>query len=137
MSFEHERVAIEGRFAANYTATPIKYANKKFEPPKTTAWVALTILTGIGRQASLGASNPLHRFTGVIQIDVFAPEDTGTATARGHADTIGDIYRRQQFSYSSSGTITCDTPYITDRGIENGWHRLVVSIPYRRDVHLA
>ena len=69
MSFADERRAIESRFADNFTALPIKYQNASFNPPANAAWVALTIIPGEGRQASIGGS-PLYRYVGVIQVDM-------------------------------------------------------------------
>ena len=133
MSFADERRAIEARFAAAFTVLPVAYENQKFAPPANAAWVALTILPGEGRQVTIGGAGARQRYAGVIQVDVYVPEETGTATARGHADTIETVYRQVQFSAGASGTITTATPFIVSRGIEDGWYRLVVSIAYRRD----
>jgi hypothetical protein len=135
MSFADERRAIEQRFEDNFTAlaaSRIKYENQRFTQPTEGAWVALTILTGDGIQASINTS-PLNRYPGVIQIDIRVPEDTGTATARTHADTIEAIFRNQQFSAAASGIIKTRTPSITTRGVIDGWYTLTVSVPYIRD----
>jgi len=140
MSFEDERRAIEGRFAANFTALAIKWENQPFDIVNDTAYVALTILTGAGHQASLGGASALQRYAGVIQIDIYVPEDTGTKVAKQHADTIESIFRQVQFSAGSSGTIFTRTPSIKTLGTmagsqraESGWHRTVVSVDYHRD----
>lgn len=134
--FADERTAIATRLASNWSTTTIQYEGQPFVQP-TTPWISLSILSGAGRQASLGSSQPLHRFVGVIQIDVFVPENTGTNTARQYADTLSTIFRRAQFSYGSSGVITCETPSVQPGPPEAGWNRLIVSTPYRRDVHLT
>jgi len=132
MSYADERRAIETRLDSNFTALPIKYEGQRFQMPSSGGFVALTIRNGSGQQISTG-SPPLHRYTGTIVVDVFVPEDTGTATARMHADTIDDIFRRAQFSAGSNGTISCRTPSISTVGVESGWFRLSVNIPYQRD----
>ena len=132
MSFADERRAIEARFASNFSALTVKYENQRFTPPKTEPWVALTILPGQGRQASIGSA-PLNRYPGVIQVDIHVPENSGTQTARTHADTIEAIFRNVQFSAGSSGTISTRTPFITTRGITDGWYTLTVSVNYQRD----
>ena len=73
MSFEDERRAIENRFSANYSSTGIKYENVPFDQPAAASWVALTLLTGEGIQASIGTvpGSRLRRFSGIIQIDVY------------------------------------------------------------------
>lgn len=132
MSFDDERAAIETRFSDNFTDLPIKFENASFTEPMGTPWVALTILGGIGKQASLN-TNPLNRYVGIIQIAIFVAPDTGTATARDHADAIEAIFRNVQFSSGSSGTITTRTPFLSTVGVEGGWHQMVVSVLYQRD----
>ena len=132
MSFADERQAIETRFALNFTALPIRYEGQRFEMPSAGGFVALKIRNGTGRQISTG-SPPLHRYTGTIVVDVFVPEDTGTATARIHADKIDQIFRRAQFSAGNSGTILCRTPSISTVGVDSGWFQLSVNVPYQRD----
>lgn len=135
MSFANERAAIESRFAANWTTTRIKYENTQFEQPKT-AWVALFILNGDGQQISLGLSpNPLHRYVGVIMVQIFLPESSGTQTGRAYADTIASVFRRAQFSNGSSGTITCRTPSISPGNLRDGWFQINVTCPFQRDVY--
>ena len=134
MSFEDERVAVESRFASNYSSTVVKYENVPFAQPEAVSWVALTILSGEGSAASLGTGNGsrLDRFSGIVQIDIYTVEDVGTKTARQLADTIGAIFDNVQFSSGSSGTITTRTPSYLTRGVENGWHHSVVSVAYHR-----
>lgn len=135
MSFQDERVAIEAQFANNWTGTTadrIKWENQKFEQPKSGSWVALTIRNGEARQASVN-SRPLNRYPGIIQIDVYVPEESGTDTARSLADSAASIFRNVQFSYGSSGTITTRVPYLVTLGVTDGWHRVVVTVNYQRD----
>ncbi len=131
MSFADTRQAIESRFAANFTALPVWYEGAPFDPPKT-GYVRLTILGGDGAQISTGAS-PLHRYAGVIMIDVFMPEETGTATGWAHCDTIEAIFRKVQFSAGNSGTILCRTPSARTLPAESGWQPFQVSVPFQRD----
>jgi hypothetical protein len=134
VSFEDERRAIENRFSANYSSTGIKYENVPFDQPAAASWVALTLLTGEGIQASIGtgSGSRLRRFSGIIQIDVYTVEDGGTKTARDLADSISTIFDNVQFSAGSSGTITTRVPFFTTLGVENGWHHSVVSVAYHR-----
>lgn len=132
MSFEGERQAFETRLAANFSATPIQFENVPFSPPRDAAWISLMILSGEGRQASLGPG-ALNRFLGVAEIHIYVPEDQGTKVARQHADTLEAIFREQQFSASGSGKITVRTPWYQTRGVEEGWHHSLLMIPYQRD----
>jgi len=133
MSFADERQAIEGRLAANYSSTSIKYENVPFNQPASSAWVSLEILSGDGGQASLGGAQAIHRYGGVIQITIYTPEDTGTDAARTIADILEPIFRQKQFSQDNSGVIHTATPSFYSLGVVGGWYRSVVSIPYFRD----
>ena len=131
MSFADERKAIESRLAAAWTTTPIRYENVPFGATSS-PYVALFVIDGEGQQISLGTP-ALRRWVGIIMIQVFVPQDTGTQLAKGYADTIGAIFDRAQFSSGNSGTIRCRVPSIQSIGIQNGWHQINVSIPFIRD----
>jgi len=132
MSFADERGAFENRFADNYSSTPVKFENVPFEQPAT-SWVQFDILPGRGAQVTLGGSQAIHRYGGVIQITINTVEKAGTNAARILADVIEPIFRQVQFSSGNSGTIHTQTPYLTSLGVAGGWYRLVVSVPYFRD----
>jgi hypothetical protein len=136
MSFALERSAIEGRFSANWSGTSadrVRYENVKFTIPTSGSWVSLKIVNGGARVAGISANNPLNRYQGLIIVDVFVPEDTGTETARGLADSAASIFRNVQFSSGASGTITTRVPTITPVGIVEGWYQLSMSVGYHRD----
>ena len=132
MSFADERKAIESRLAAAWTTTPIRYENVPFGAIST-PYVALFIIDGQGQQISLGTAPVLRRWVGIIMIQVFVPQDTGTQIVKSYADTIGVIFDRAQFSSGNSGTIRCRVPSIQSIGIQNGWQQINVSIPFIRD----
>lgn len=131
MSFQDELAAIETRLKTNWTTTPIKFENVPFTEP-TTAYVALNVVVGEGLQISLGATNVLRRWPGIIMMRVFAPENTGTKVVRQYADSLGAIFDRVQFSSGNSGVISCRIPSIETVGLQSGWWQINVSVPYRR-----
>ena len=134
MSWADERRAIESLFATGWgSTTPVQYDNAPFRQP-TTAWVRFTILDGEGQQISLG-STAVHRWHGLIKVNIFTPAAGGTATARGYADTVAEIFRRVRTSYGNSGTIEFGTPTLERVGGEDetAWHHMVVTTPFRRD----
>lgn len=132
MSFADERRAIERQFADNYAGTDVEYENTPLKQPST-AFVSLKILSGEGRQVSVGAARSLHRYAGVVQVDIFIPPDGGTDQARTIADTVEAVFRSKQISAGSSGTITFRTPSYIPRGVDKGWYHAVVSVVYQRD----
>jgi len=135
MNFNAERQAIEARFSANYTSTLIKYDNLEFSPPANTSWVAISILNGANNLASIGTtgnSSRLTRFNGIIQVDIYTPEGTGTKTSRDLADVISAIFNQVQFSAGSSGTIQTRIPDYVELGIDDGLFHAVMSVTYER-----
>jgi hypothetical protein len=138
--FEDERIAIETRLASNWESapgvlrTPIRYwsSNAPFVQP-TTAWIALQIEPDVGRQVSLGDGVQLHRYDGLITIQVFTPEGTGPTAADQYVDLLDPIWRRQEFSYGTSGLIRCRTPWKRPVGIDRGWYQVNLKVLYQRD----
>jgi hypothetical protein len=130
--YADERQAIEARMASGFTTIPCRYENAPFRE-MVTAYCALFIRTGEGNQVTLGSTPQLHRWTGLIIVQIFVPEDTGTQAARGYADAIADVFRRQEFSAGASGLIRCRTPRIEPAGTRDGWYQLNVVTPYIRD----
>lgn len=129
--FSDERKAIESRLAAAWTTTPIRYENIPFAE-RSTPYVALFIGNGEGTQVSLGTP-ALRRWVGIIMIQIYAPQDSGTNLSKSYADTIGAIFDRAQFSSGNSGTIRCRIPSIQNIGVTNGWNQLNVTVPFIRD----
>jgi hypothetical protein len=130
--FADERRAIEARFSSMYTTTTVKYENVSFSKPSA-SWVSLYILNTEARRITLGDSTQIHRFPGMIVVNIFTPEDEGTQEAREIADTVSDIFRDAQFSAGSSGLITCRTPSLDPVGTREGWYQVNVSTLFQRD----
>jgi hypothetical protein len=129
--FDDAAKAIEARLAAAWTVTPIRYENAPFK--ETTApYIALYVLDGEGHQVSLQAA-PLRRWVGIITIQIFVPQDTGTRVAKGYANTLGAIFDRAEFSSGASGLIRSRIPSIREIGILNGWYQVNVDVPFIRD----
>ncbi len=132
MSYNTERAAIESRFTTAWAdATKIKYENVTFVQPKNVDYVAITIKNGRGSQDSLGETS-LNRYPGMIAIQIFSPEGTGTASAKILEAAAGAIFNRAEFTTTDSDVITCDVPSIIGGGTKDGWYQLNVRIPFRR-----
>lgn len=125
MSFDAERVNIEGRFNTNWTTTTIAFDNVPFDMPNDTPWVRCNILNG---NTVYRAINGLKRHTGVINIQIFVPVNTGTNTAREYSDTIATIFDGQTFN-----DVVCDVASIQTIGTDKKFHQVNVNIPYWRD----
>ena len=130
MSYAAERNAICGRFDAVWAGrTPVAWPNQSFTVPTATEWVRLTIVNAAVKRMTLG--NPganVHRHNGVITVQVFAPIDSGTHTARDLADQAAAIFRNQRFD-----GIRCDTASVVEVGAEDVWYQVNMSCAFRRD----
>ena len=127
MSLATARRDIEKRLDANWATTVIAWDNVNFIPPDAAAgnsWIRLSILDGEAIRMNLG--NPgIHRQTGLITIEIFAPLSEGTDTVRGYADTIASIFRDKQFN-----GITCREASPENLGENNGWYQMNINIPF-------
>lgn len=129
--FADERKAIESRFAAAWTTTPIQWTNVPFSQPST-PWVRLTLQRANGGRMTLGPT-PHRQFPGTVAISIFVPENTAQQTVLQYADTIAAIFRDQAFACGSTGIITCRDINLHDNGTEEGWYSLVVLVDFVRD----
>ena len=129
------RIAIESRFATNYTSTPIHFwsANVPFKPTPGQSYVAISISYGDGRQITLGEIPQVHRYTGIIIVQIFTPEDKGAKASDDIADLVDPIFRRAQFSFGVSGVITCRTPVKEVVGVKDGWYQVNMKCLFKRD----
>jgi hypothetical protein len=139
MSFEAERKALEAYFKQNWSdnTVPLIFDNSRQKKP-TDTYLTFTLVYSDGKQAELGAkgSAVLMRYDGLLQIDVLAPQETGTAKANQIADTASNILRRQQITDDAGGVITFGVPNKRNFGITSNTDRfrIVLSVPYRRDI---
>lgn len=134
--FADEQTAIEERFKTLWGATsPVKWENVNWSEPKAvTAWVALTIVTTEGNQIEL-RERALHRYGGIVIVQVFQKSNSGTKEARKLAGKVADIFRRASIQYGESGLLRFRTPAIAPQPPNNGWFQLNVNCPYIRDVY--
>lgn len=140
MSFSAERRAIEGHFLQAWkklpvsTSVPVLFENSAQKQPKG-AFLYLRIVNGDGKQAEIGGTSPLIRYTGLVQVDILTLAETDTATPREYADTIASIFSRKQINDDAGGFITFQIPSLRSMGnLGEGRFRMVVSAPYYRDI---
>ena len=139
MSFEAERATIETHFRdrwalSPFAALPIIFDNVNTKQP-TGDFIVHRIADSDGRQMEIvGQGLTLHRYTGIVQIDVLVRIGSGTAEARKIADAAADAYRRRQLVSNTAGIITFRAPSLRSLGTVSERFRLVVTCPYHRDV---
>lgn len=126
MAFDAIRAAIEDHFSTNYSTTVVAYDNVPFTPPAT-SHVRLFILDGGGSQVDMGAA-PSYRYTGVVEVQVFVPSDSGSGPAMQLADEVATLFRGRTL-----GGVVCRTPYATRVGQRDGWYQVNVTVPFYFD----
>lgn len=128
MTFEAQRAAIEQRFKAAWTATPVAWPNVAFTPPDPPApWVRLHIQDAMADQVSLGPTS-LDRYSGVVYIMIFVVLGQGLAEARRLADLAAPIFRKQIFD-----GVTCAVPYLRDIGPDAPFYHVNLLVPFLYD----
>ena len=135
------RTAIEGAFSTAWAAaTVVLFENTKTEPPKSTAYVTLTILTGgEAEYASLG-NPPRRRYRGVVIVRCFVPGGTGSAAVEGLVGNAEEVFFNpatgvgREISSGAHGQIVFDEPPSREpAGPTNGFYAVIVSAPFYRD----
>lgn len=111
--FADERQAIETVFAQAWGVTcPVEYQNVTFNPPADgSAWVRLTIRSGSAWPASLGDPTRWHeRRAGVLILQLFVPEGSGTVAARTLADRFANLFRLRTLPLANDGSVRFACP---------------------------
>jgi len=126
---------IKNRVAASaFASIPIAYPNHAFSQPPNAPWVRVSLIGGDSNQASLGLS-PTDRHVGILQFDVVVPEDSGIKTGNEIGEFLGSIFDKKQFLATPGNSLNFKVPsYIWMGTTQGGGVRLMVRIPYRRDV---
>jgi len=126
MTAKAETIAVESRFATNFTVCIVKYANVRFTPTPEIAWADLRVIIADSINAEVGGG--LHRNAGIISVNIYEPINTGTAAGKNKADLAAAVFRDKQFS-----SITCRSPKITEVGEIDEWYVINMSVPFFRD----
>jgi len=131
MAFAAERQLIESYVQDYYTDTSVKYDNIPFDQPTGEPFISLTILSGTGTNTALGGQRV--RYTGVIQVDIYVPENSGTRAARDIASSLRDLFTNKEITDGST-TITCRVASLNRVAkAPAGKYRISVTIPYTFD----
>tara|TARA_R110000851_G_scaffold33896_5_gene90410 strand:+ start:1974 stop:2372 length:399 start_codon:yes stop_codon:yes gene_type:complete len=130
VTFEQIRLAIESRMAA-WDGVPVAYDSVPNSPALTQAmtakssWVRLSINHG-DSSAPYKGSEPGIRRTGLVQLQIFTPLNSGSRPA---ADIADSLVRHFQF-YRTDG-IEILTASAQRIGPEDDYYRYNLSIPFR------
>ncbi len=126
MSYVQERVDIETRLSNGWNTTSIAWDNIPFVPTPGTAWIRCTILPGDVNALEFGRDTEKEH-SGIIDIGIFTPKESGTVVARGYADTLSALFDMVAF-----GTIDCEEAVVQNLGSDEDWYQMSITIPYKR-----
>ena len=109
----------------------VQYENLPYTPTVGTKWARFTISGGEAQQASVGApGNNLHRYTGTVQIQCFAPMNMGAATAKELADKAISIFQNKK---QSGYVFRAGYAVTVQNSIAEGWYQVNAVIPFWRE----
>jgi hypothetical protein len=122
--------AIKQRFDTLYKATfpneLISYPNARFLPGKTLKpWARLTIRWGAGLPETMDGVNTT---AGVIFVSIFVPKGTGEGELLKRANTVRDIFNRQDIS-----GVRCEVAGGPEMAEDAAWMQSTVKIPFTFD----
>jgi len=109
--------------------TEVAWPNVSFTPPEGEPWVRFAVRHSGGQLASIGTS-PMHRYTGMVIVEVFVPTGTGDGDIDDLCDAAEAIFR----DYRTQQGLRFDSPYTLDMGeTGGGWYKKDVMCPFTRD----
>lgn len=141
MGYEVARKVITGYFKTGFKKPdttdwlPVEYPNRALEDDKktgktATAWARFTIVHGrkFAREVGTGSS----RTPGVVYLQIFLKEDSGTLLARQIADHLVGQFENVHLQ-TDTGIIRFRSVSSRELPAENGWDRTNIEMPFERD----
>ncbi len=129
MSETRINAALVTAYGEALPGVPTAYEGASFTPTTGTKWAQLNNLRAGADVASLGVSG-MDEHTGVFQIDVNVPEDTGTGVLLADADTLRAYFvAGRSFTYQTQ-TVRVRRADVSAVRRVDGWLRVSVSITY-------
>lgn len=139
MTFEAERVAIEGRFHAQWLTgspaalrTPVGWDGHTFKPPTDESSIRLTILDGDSFNASFGdpGSNKV-RYAGAVMLEVYTVGGQGSNAAQALKDLIRPIFT----NWRSGDLLFRTMRQVSAPDTTPPYYKITVHFPFQRDAN--
>ena len=92
-------------------------------------WVRFIIREGNGVLQTIGSPSRCDRYAGVMIVQIFVAQKTGTGIPRGYADSISNIWK----GFEGEPDVQFLTPSISIIGDLQGWFQINVNIPFSND----
>lgn len=136
MNTETARAAITELFKAGWVGTlaaaiPVEYPNQKFKQPTAGHWARFSLQFG-GRD-SVAIGNTRTRQVGILTLQIFAPEETGTATVYKAADLFAAIVDTKQLTPATGLLVEFENAGTNGPFSANGFAQLNADVAFRVD----
>ncbi len=106
--------------------------NQPEKPPADATWVRWCIRPA--DSVSQDVSGKHERTTGLLYFQVFTPETQGVRVAHAVRDKVAGIFGETNFSTKDgNGAVWCRRPKLIYAGVEAGWVKHNVIVPYHID----
>lgn len=132
--------AIKAMLVANWTTTPIAYANERAldavdDNGDPVPWLFCEIISSGSDVVGSGVpGNQVILYQGLIKLHVFIPTGTGIETGFTHAVALGDIFKNQVFYNGTAGRyVRTLFPRIGEgeaNSEDGAWFSVTATIPF-------
>lgn len=124
MSFDQARAAafdaFKTEFGTAYPAVKIYFENQPFKQPVGEDWVSIAFIPNVSQRANIGTTKNFHHY-GVLNVNVYVRENTGTALMHAMADKVFTILCDRDWSLAD-GKLTTYGAERRTRGLMNGFY---------------
>lgn len=135
MTYAIEAKEIEEHFETEYDETAIRWQNAPWKPADDVdEWIEFFVLSADSQAIGIGNDDTQrYRHVGLVQGDIYVPENTGTRRLREIADAFFSVFRGELVG--SGGNIEFMAPQPNNAGSSpvSGYVRLIVRVPFQRD----
>lgn len=109
----------------------VAYPNRPFTPPASPLkWAKLDYIWGNGTIRTKGVTNGRNSVTGIVQLAVYGPKDTGDGALDSLAETARVVFNRKRLA-SPNQDVMFGAASGPVRLFEESWRSLVVSVPFQ------
>lgn len=143
MLTDADRKAVVAKIQAIWDPTwgGIGWPNDNFKIPKDSRWATVSYIELDASRASLG-NDFLIRTYGIVQIDLYEPNQAGTGQQRVIAEAIHDEFLELNLvtstgTYLEFGVPSSRSPApneVRASNLEDNWSRLTINLPFVKNV---
>lgn len=118
-------------------ALPIAWPNEVFNPPASTPYIRAFFLPTPTQDVALGTGSlGLKRMSGIFQVSLYYPLNTGEGDSRRKADAVIALFPRgKTLTHGGVDVVVDATPYASPAFVSDAWYVTPVTIEYRADVY--